>query len=192
MLRSDLGEGAVLDGLRQIYRAARLPFVVIPEAIDPSVSERLRAEVEPTLVPFSSIDRGRYLLSEAPIDAELGEELRQLAAALVGAPLELAGVRWLRFGHGDYSLMRDDQATRQTGRRLELTCDLSAGAAATEEGQIVYTDGKETIVLPQWPGAVALVDKPPSLYRYERYLTHTVGDRQIYRLRLLLQYRQES
>ena len=43
-----------------------------------------------------------------------------------------------------------------------------------------------SVPVPQWPLSVALVERHDSLYRYDRYLNHTAGDAEIWRLRLSL------
>jgi hypothetical protein len=184
MIRLDLADPLVLGGYRNLFRTPKIPFALLPDALDPSEMAELRARVERLVEPFTLADRGHYHAGTAA-DELLCAELYVLAAAIVEAPLRAAGARWLRFAHGDYSLMRDDRE-RAPGRTLELTCDFSE--TSTGQGQIIYTDGRETLVVPQWPGSIALVEKSNTLYRYERYLTHTIGEQRIFRLRLQLHY----
>jgi hypothetical protein len=186
LIRPGLAEGATLDGFRALYRAARPPFALLPDAVEPQAAAELRARVEPGFEPFYVADRGRYSIHRTFADAALYERLRQIAARVVEAPLTVGAARWLRFAHGDYSLMRDDRADRTGRRQLEVTCDFSS--ASSDHGQIVYLDGAASLVVPQWAGSLTLVDKPPTMFRYHRYLTHAVGAQLIYRLRLLLHY----
>jgi hypothetical protein len=184
MIRFDLADPAVLDGFRNLYRTPKLPFALLPDALEASEMAALRARVEDLVQPFTLADRGHYQALPAH-DEPLVAELTVLARLIVQAPLRPATARWLRFERGDYSLMRDDRE-RPAGRALELTCDFSE--TSTGQGQIIYTDGRETLMVPQWSGSIALVEKSATLYRYERYLTHTIGEQRIFRLRLQLHY----
>ena len=187
MIRPGYDRVPVVETFRTMYRGERFPFAVLPELLLADGAAELRARAETAgLEPFFVADRGRYHANQTLRDEPLFDELRQIAAAVVEAPLVVGAARWLRLERGDYSLIRGDQASRsEPARHLELTLDFSE--APSDQAEIVYSDGAESIVVPQWPGALALVDKPPTLYRYERYLTHQV-QLAIYRLRLILRY----
>jgi hypothetical protein len=188
MIRPGFDAGPPLDSFRAMYRAAIFPSVVVPELLDPDAAAALRVRLEMAgLQPFFVADRGRYAFNATLTDEPLFERLRQFAALVVGAPLRVGPARWLRLGRGDYSLIRGDARGRvEPERHLELTADFSSGS--TDQAEIVYSDGQASVVIPQWAGSLALVDKPKSLYRYERYLTHQVGSQEVYRLRLVLRY----
>jgi hypothetical protein len=186
VIRPGLAEGATLDGFRALYRGARPPFALLPDALEPAAAAELRARVDAGLEPFYLADRGRYQINRTIADAPLYQRLRQIAARVVEAPLTVGAAHWLRFGHGDYSLLGSDRGAGERRRQLELTCDFSS--ASTDQAQIVYLDGAQSLVVPQWAGSLVLVDKPPTMRRYERYLTHAVGTQAVYRLRLLLDY----
>jgi hypothetical protein len=94
-------------------------------------------------------------------------------------------VRWTRLRRGDYSLLWDDHKSRPPERFVEATLDLSAGT--TGQGHVIYTRGEHTVyTAPQWHGGLALVERPPDVLRYERYLAHQVGDAEVWRLRIVL------
>ena len=148
----------------------------------PEAASALRAKISERVQPFFIADRGRYHANGEFADAELFAKLRAFAVESVG-PLELGPHQWLRLGHGDYQLIRDDSVGRVAGRHVELILDFSE--RATGQAEIFYTDGA---LLPQTPLSLALVERHDSQYRYQRYLNHQVGDAQIFRLRLSLRF----
>jgi hypothetical protein len=86
---------------------------------------------------------------------------------------------------GDYALARDDAAELE--RHLELTLDVSV--IATGGADICYTHrGQLFYAVPQIPGAVGLVQRGPTIRRYDRYLNHRAGDAEVIRLRLALSF----
>jgi hypothetical protein len=118
------------------------------------------------------------------VDAPLFERLRQLAELVSGKALTDGAARWLKRAHGDYALIADDNVERVTAPHVELTLDFSE--VTTDQAEVVYSDGNESFVVPQWPRSLALVERTATLYRYERYLNQLVGDGEVFRLRLLL------
>ena len=112
------------------------------------------------------------------------DELRALAEQVVERPLALERAVWQRLRHRDYMLMKGDAKSRFAAPNIEVTLDFST--AATEGAELVYTDGYESWVVIQDPGSVAIVEREPWLYRYDRYLNMAVGDKVVHRLRLTL------
>jgi len=134
---------------------------------------------------FDEPDRGRFEHNRELAAPELFEELRELAELIVERPVQLGPTRWVRLGRGDYALIKADAKARAADRRyVELTLDFSA--RATGQAEIIYTDGVESWVVGQLPGSVAIVEREPWLYRYERYLDHRVANGVIYRLGVAL------
>jgi hypothetical protein len=188
VLRPGFAEGGVLADFRRMFGAEPRRRVVMPAVFDDGAAAQTRERLQSEgLAPFDIADRGRYHANLGFVDGPLFLELRGFAERVVEAPLAFAATRWLRFARGDYQLIRGDAVERGArGRHLELTLDFSA--RETEQAEIVYTDGRDSFVVPQWPLSVALVERDDSLYRYERYLNHLVGDAHIYRLRLSLRF----
>ncbi len=172
----------MIEVLRAQWAASPLGAILIPNAVP---IDELRAEVQS--LPYRDYfiaDRGRYQFNDSFQSTSLAP-LKQLAEELLGKPLALVATRCTRHVAGDYAQPKDDDRFwPPTGATLELTIDLSS--AASDEGQIVYFNARGSLVLPQQPGACVLVDRTAPLTRYERYLTHRLGDRAIHRLRLLL------
>ncbi len=134
---------------------------------------------------FDEPDRGRYEVNRTFVEGDVFAGMCATAEAIVGRPLRVERAAWLRFRHRDYQLTKDDARERPlVGRHVELLYDFSAAMLGT--GEVVYTDGHESWVVPQIPSVIALVEREPWLYRYARYFTHSVGDALVYRLRLTL------
>jgi hypothetical protein len=177
---------ADLDVVRGRFRDGRCHHVVLPELVAEDRAAPMRAYVdEAGFAPFYEPDRGRYEINGDLAVPELFEELRELAEQIVEHPLQIGPARWVRLRHRDYALLKGDAKTRASeDKHLEVTLDFSS--RATGQAEIVYTDGVEPWAVVQQPGSVAIVERDPWMYRYERYLDHRVADGVIYRLRLAL------
>lgn len=177
-----------VDELRTAFRAAALHHVVIPEVLTPPRRAALRAELDGAgFVAFDEPDRGRGEVNRAFVAPALFDELRAVAEAIVERPLGPASPRWLRLRHRDYALMKGDARDRAiVGDHVELTLELSA--AATGQGEIVYSDGQAEWVVAPPPGGLAVVARTDGVFRYDRYLSVAVGDAVLHRLRLALPY----
>jgi hypothetical protein len=151
-----------------------------PDVIDADERARVRAALDAAgWQPRDLADR--YRLATSTLDDPLIERLVELAASVAGTPLVRHGHEWMRLGHGDYQLMKGDGLERPSEPHVELIADLSA--AATGEAEIFYSDGR---VVPQLPGAVAVLKRDATLVRWQRRLSLRVGDALVYRLRLTL------
>ena len=172
-----------LDPHRAAFRSAPIPAVVIPNVISPAAAEPLRDAV--LSAPFTRFDlapRGRYAFLDAAPNPALEGALLAIAEPIVERRLEVASSRWSRLVHGDYALLRDDRADKPS---VELTLDISERASGGAE--ICYCHrGRLVFAAPQIPGSLTIVERGPSIRRYERYLSRHVGDAEIVRLRLVL------
>lgn len=177
-----------LSPYREAYRGALLPAVVVPGALSEPAAAELRAELSAAgFEPYWLADHGRYEVNDALAAPELFDSLREIAEHLAGAGLEVQAARWLGLRRGSYSLLRDDVMVAGQERSVELTLDLSAGSCG--EAEVVYTHrGQVYFAAPQRPGALALVERGPTVRRYDRYLTHRVGAAEILRLRMALRF----
>jgi hypothetical protein len=132
-------------------------------------------------------DRLHLEVARAAADDALFTRLAALARLSDPAVpmLRLDSFEWLRLRHGDYQLLKADAHQRPPGAHVELLADLSA--AASGEAEVVYTDGGANVFyVPQLPGSVAVVQRPPGLLRYQRYLSLRVAAAEVHRLRLTL------
>ena len=175
---------AALRPFRVAFREMPVPAVMVPGAVSTELAAAIRAELSGlTFIPYFVADRGRYAYRDDLEVTELFDSLVALAEHLADEPLRIADSRFYSLGRGDYALRKD--APAPAARRLELTVDLSQ--RATGQGEVVYAHrGQVFFVAPQEPGAVSLVDRQPTVDRYDRYLGHRVGDARVLRLRLLL------
>ena len=153
--------------------------------IEPDDAAALRDRVRPHLQHYDLPDRGRYLVDETHVEAALFARLEALAAERLGRPVARAGARWTRFARGDYALFKDD-AFRWRALRHHAEVCMDFSAEGSDEGQIVYTGAGGGGVMPQRPGAGAVVDRRSPIYRYERYLGVRYGAGEVFRLGLVL------
>jgi hypothetical protein len=179
MRRPGIDNPALLETFRTLWKSQG--HVVVPSFVDPDVLPSLRTALAAApWTAYELADRGRYRRNDTFSAEPLVETVRDFAAMLVEAPLTVRGALWLRFARGDYQLTHGDE--KQPG--LEVTVDLSA--AATDQCEQVYTDGRSGFVVPQWPESLALVERRDSLYRWVRYMNYRTGQAEVFRLRLWL------
>lgn len=172
--------------MRTYLHSSAVPAVLLGELVSESIAAELRDRVRPGLRPYWLADRGRYHVDEALREPELFASLAELASDIVEAPLTVARARWVRMAHGDYALVKDDaRRWASLTRHVEVVVDLSA--AQSDDAQIVYSGAGGAFLIPQQPLGGAVVDRRQPLSRYDRYLTHRVGDAEVFRLSLILE-----
>ncbi len=134
------------------------------------------------MLRFALAHRGSYRRGVVEPTHPALAELGVVASVVIGRTLSIVGAELRRFVRGDYSLLADDAGELET---IELSVDLSGDA--TGEGELVYTHrGEAFLAPPQLPGGLVLATRSATVGRYERYLTHRVGEREIVRLRVTL------
>lgn len=174
-----------LEALRKAFRAARIHAVLVEDVLPEESRAPLRERVRAGLVPYWRPERGHYQVNESLEEPEVAAVLAEVASSIVERTLApAAGARWQRLVHRDFALYRDDYLRWRGREGFELTVDLSA--AASQDGQIVYRDAEAGFVVPQTPGQMSLIERSSGLRRYERYLTHRVGQAEVFRLSLPL------
>ena len=124
----------------------------------------------PELTRYALYDRGSY--EHAPIDpAQLGE-LARIASHHTGRTLAVEEARVLRLGPGDYLLAHHDRVYE--GHPIEAVLDLSPAPVAGAEvhyrrrGQVFFR-------FPSQPGALALVERGPTVTCNHTYITKRVA-----------------
>lgn len=150
-----------------------------------SLAEARSAALALRFEPFDLAHRGRYEASEGDVPVRLAEELTAIVSAVAGRSVGMGVYRWTRMRAGDYSLAADDEAwsVRVEGV-LDVVADISV--IATGEAEVVFTHGGAAyFTVPQQPGQLGIAERSPSVARYDRYLTHRVGDAVVVRLRAL-------
>jgi hypothetical protein len=193
VIRAPFDRADVLAKLRPAYAAAH--SLILPGACDPAALPRVK------LRKFELAHRGNYQFAALRAPA-LAEELRAFAEALTGARLREPALRLFRFRRGGYALFYDDALTRVIAG-VEVTLDLSRemvgppavyesdrrAAGATVWGPLGGQAGPaQRLEVPQSPGLVAVVERGPSVYRYDRYLPAEVGRASVLRLRAAFQF----
>ncbi len=175
------------------FRAATLRSASAGELCSAAAMAEVRAlAARARFVRFDLAHRGAYEVSEERVPDRAARELVEIAAAAAGRPVSIARHAYVRLRAGDYSLVADDEAllaassaAPDAGPPLDLTLDLSD--VATGEAEVVFTHrGRAFFTVAQRPGEVGLVERLPSVRRYDRYLTHRVGASVVLRLRLWL------
>jgi len=168
---------------RAAFHSAPIPAVVIPDVLSPAAARPIRdAILAADFTPFDLAPRGRYAFLDGARDAAFEGALVAVAETIVARRLRVARSRWTRLVHGDYALLRDD---RDEDPSVELTLDVSERASGGAE--ICYCHrGRLVFAAPQIPGTLTVVERGPSIRRYERYLSRRVGDAEVVRLRIVL------
>ncbi len=136
-------------------------------------------------------DFGAYGMSPRALEPSLTAALRVVLGEVISRQHTLVATRWIRFRRGGYSLAADDAywiGEHLRNDTIETSIDLSADE--TGEADIVFTHGDAVFfTVPQRLGQLAVVRRTASIARYDRYLTHRVGEREVYRVRLLFAQR---
>jgi hypothetical protein len=160
--------------------------LIFPSLIAPALAAGVRAEADARgFARYDFAPKGRYDRIDQPAHEGLDEPLVQLAQNTFGEPFTVGEARLLRLVHRDYSLLWDDATSRPGERFVEALIDLSE--AETGEAEVHYCAGGQSIfVAPQLPGSVILVERPPHLLRWQRYLGYRVGEKKVYRLMVVL------
>jgi hypothetical protein len=167
MIADYLRVDGAAESFRESMAAATPRSLLLPSAIDDATAADLRARVDAAgWSAYALADRGRFHYCDTLRVDPLWDELAAVAADLAGARVALVRARWMRFFRGDYSLVKEDAATRPAGRHLELALDVSSGAGG--EAEIVYAEGPHTFAVPQLSGLLCACDRTPAVTRYQR------------------------
>lgn len=177
----------MIEALSKRFVEARLPAVSADTLVETSVlSAAIDALEGVAFERYDLADRGAYDTADTPAPPRVEAALTEIASTLARRSLEVHARRWYRMKAGDYTLVKDDRwAIAEPPGWIDLSLDLSL--EPTEEAEVVFTHrGAPFFTVPQRLGAIGLVERGPTVGRFDRYLTHRVGDRVVARLRLLL------
>jgi hypothetical protein len=168
---------------KQQFASLPLPAILLPDVISSTWSKQLRARLEESgWQHFSLAHRGDYLYNDSFQARALFDELRDLAQQITGDKLLLQSIRWTRWRHRSYSLLRDDIST---GRQIELQLDISSQEVPNAE--LYYCHRRQVYAaLPARPGLLSLVARGLTVQRYQRYLTHQANG-EVLRLQMLFE-----
>jgi len=167
--------------------AAPLPHVIVPAAVGSDLAADIRERVERAgYRRFTLLDRASYEEAIAPNEPALVEALAGIAAEVTGRSLVPGPARVLRFGPGDYSLVRHDRVHED--RPVEIVLDLSPTTVPGAEvhyrhrGQVFFT-------FPSTPGALAVVERGPTVMSNHTYVSKRHVDASVVRMVMLLRER---
>jgi hypothetical protein len=158
--------------------------MAVPSAIGPELATEVRARLERAEYKrYALLDRGSYDAVESPAEPELLAALTGIAEAVTGRSLEVAEARALRLLPGDYVLVRHDRV--HEGRPVELVLDLSP--ERVPEAEVHYRHrGQVFFVFPSTPGALALVERGPTVMSNHTYVSKLRAGASVVRLLVLL------
>lgn len=167
------------------WRASPLPAVIVPEVIGADLAAEARASLEVRgYTRYALVDRGSYDFIDAPQLPQVVEALVGIASAVTGRTLSLTSARALRFGPGDYLLVRGDRV--HDDRPVEVVLDLSVTTVPDTEvhyrhrGQVFFT-------FPSEPGALAIVERGPTVMANHTYVSRRHVAASVVRLVVVLQ-----
>jgi hypothetical protein len=129
------------------------------------------------------LDRGSYEYVDAPNAPEVLEAIVAIASEATKRSLTVERSHAVRLLPGDYVLVRHDRV--YDDRPIEVVVDLSR--AAVEGAEIHYRHrGQVFFVVPSRPGAVAIVERGPTVMRNQTYVSKRCKDAEVIRLFALL------
>ncbi len=172
---------------REAWASTPLPAVIVPNAVTAGVAGSVRERLETAgYARYTLLDRASYDEAVAVDEPAVVDALAAIASEVTGRSLVADRPRVLRFGPGDYSLVRHDRVHDE--RPVELVLDLSATSVPGAEvhyrhrGQVFFT-------FPCSPGALALVERGPTVLCNHTYLSRRHANASVVRLLLLLRNR---
>lgn len=167
--------------------AGALPHVVVPRAVSAELAAEIRERLERAgYARYTLLDRASYEEALAPNEPALVEALAGIVAEVTGRSLVPGPARVLRFGPGDYSLVRHDRVHED--RPVEIVLDLSTASVPGAEvhyrhrGQVFFT-------LPNTPGALAIVERGPTVLSNHTYVSKRHVGASVVRMVMLLRER---
>lgn len=170
--------------LHAAWKASPMPAVIVPEAISRALAAETRdALMDAGYTRYRRLDRASY--EEAPADglSALGETLVEIAREVTGRDLALRSLRALRLVGGDYLLTHHDRV--QADRPVQAILDLSP--EPVERAAVHYRHrGQVYFVFPARPGALALVERGPTVLCNHTYVSKRVAGAEVVRLVALL------
>jgi hypothetical protein len=167
-----------------------MPALVVPDAIGAELAREVRERLEHAgYTRFGLLDRGSYDFVMSPCERELYAALESVSRDVTGRPLAVAEARALRLGPGDYVLVRHDRVYED--RPVELVLDLSAKRVPGAEVHYRHR-GQVFFVFPSTPGALAIVERGPTVMCNQTYVSKMHVDALVVRLVVLLRDRETT
>jgi hypothetical protein len=161
-----------------------MPAVIVQSALGAELAADVRSRLQRAgYTRYALLDRGSYEEVRGPDEEELLAALTAIAGEVTGRSLAVAEARALRLGPGDYVLVRHDRVYED--RPVQLVLDLSPAPVAGAEvhyrhrGQVYFT-------MASAPGALALVERGPTVMCNHTYVSKRHAAASVVRLVVLL------
>ncbi len=158
-------------------------MTIVPDVLAPAAAAQVRAALAPGFVRYDLLDRGSYEHQAPTLPPALATQLVELATGITGRTLAISCVRALRLRAGDYLLAHHDRVYDDLP--LELIVDASAAPVPGAEVH-VRRRGQVFFRVPSAPGAVALVERGPTVTTNHTYVSRRFADAEVVRLHVLL------
>jgi hypothetical protein len=161
-----------------------MPAVVVDRAVGDVLAGEVRSRLERAgYERYALLDRGSYDEVKSPNEPELLAALTVVAMEVTGRPLVLAESRAVRLSPGDYILVRHDRV--HDDRPVELVLDLSAMSVPGAEVHYRHR-GQVFFAVSSAPGALAVVERGPTVMCNHRYVSKRYVGAAVVRLIVLL------
>ncbi|MDF2694012.1 MAG: hypothetical protein K0S65_2395 [Labilithrix sp.] len=169
---------------RAAWMATTLPAVTVPSAVGAALAAEVRERLEKAgYNRYRLVDRGSYDEVREPAEPELLRALAGIASEVTARSLVPAEARVLRLGAGDYLLVRHDRVYED--RPVELVLDLSPSVVPGAEVHWRHR-GQVFFALPPSPGALAIVERGPTVMCNHTYVSKRNVGASVVRLVVLL------
>jgi hypothetical protein len=157
---------------------------IVDDVVGPGRAEQVRARLmRAGWKRWPLLDRGSYEWVDEPDAPEVLDAIVAIAREATGRPLSVERAHAVRLLPGDYVLVRHDRV--YDDRPIEVVVDLSR--AAVEGAEIHFRHrGQVFFVVPSRPGAVAIVERGPTVMRNQTYVSKRWKDAEVVRLFALL------
>jgi len=156
---------------------------LIDEAVSADVAAGVRARLADRWTRYALLDRASFDFVDDVEEPDLLARLVDLASKATGRALRVDHVRAVRMLPGDYALVRHDKV--YDDRPVEVVVDLSAAPVAGAEVHYRHR-GQVFFVVPSRPGALAIVERGPTVMRNATYVSKRWNDAEVVRLFVLL------
>ncbi|MBA3539398.1 MAG: hypothetical protein H0T79_07190 [Deltaproteobacteria bacterium] len=171
-----------MTALEELF-ASRIA-VVVPDVVGTAAAAEVRARLERTgYTRYGLVDRGSYDLLTSPAEPALLAALVGVAAKVTGRTLVVSEARALRLRAGDYLLAHHDRV--HADHPVELVLDLSATSVPGAEVHYRRA-GQVSFRVTSTPGALAVVERGPTVTCNHTYLSKLHPEVEVVRLVVLL------
>lgn len=169
------------------WTSSPLPAVLLPDAwpvSDLGAVQEALARAPSRREP--RIDRASFeelWLEDARLREDLERGIGARASEVTGRRLTVVAMRFLRLRAGDYALTRADEV--HEGRPVEAVLDVSRAVVPGAELHYRHR-GQVFFVVPSRPGALALVERGPTVLANHTYVSRLHVDAEVLRVHALL------